>query len=458
MGSGQRAPPDLPVSDRHVSKFPAAGRSAIARQSAAMTLRSTPVPPSLTGAAAESAHMAVEAGLIYVSDDEPGYRRLRAGRGFRYLTPQSRRLAVAKELQRIAGLAIPPAYRDVWICTSARGHLQATGRDARGRKQYRYHPDWRHVRDGAKFDRMVAFGEALPRLRRRLKADLALNGLPREKVLAVIVSILDATRIRVGNAEYARDNKSFGLTTLRNRHVSFIRDGRALLSFRGKGGVQHDILIDDKRIAKIMRRCQELPGQHLFQYVSDDGQRCPIDSGHVNEYLHLAMGGDFTAKDFRTWGATLHAITLLASTPLPGRPSERALKRAIVEVVGQVAAQLRNTPAVCRKSYINPAVFDAWRSGVIHKTFNGSLDAAAGSRKAETRVLAFLRRRIASGAAERAGRTDLVALPTNPRLKKIIRTRSRLRRVSAGTRNESSDGRTWGSRASVPSAAPRCLS
>jgi DNA topoisomerase-1 len=356
-----------------------------------MTLRSIPALEGLSGAAAESAHMAIEAGLIYVSDTDPGFRRMRAGKGFRYLTPENRPLAAANELKRIASLAIPPAYRDVWICMRPRGHLQATGRDARGRKQYRYHPEWRHLRDGAKFERMIAFGEALPQLRRRLKRDLALSGLPREKVLAVVVSLLDTTRVRVGNAEYARDNKSFGLTTLRNRHVSFIRDGRVLLSFRGKGGVQHEILVDDKRVAKIVRRCHELPGQHLFQYVSDDGGRCPIDSGQVNEYLHDAMGGDFTAKDFRTWGATLHAITLLAATPLPERPSERAFKREIAQIIKQVAGQLRNTPAVCRKSYIDPALFDTWRSGLMHDTFNGSLKAAR-SRKTETLVLAFLRR------------------------------------------------------------------
>ena len=323
-----------------------------------MTLKNTSEVSNLTGVAAEAAQMAIEAGLIYVSDAEPGIRRMRVGKGFRYLTPENRRLAAEKELKRIASLAIPPAYRDVWISLQARGHLQATGRDARGRKQYRYHPEWRQLRDSAKFDRMVAFGEALPKLRRKLKRDLGLPGLPREKVLAVVVSILDATRVRIGNTEYARDNKSFGLTTLRNRHVSFIRDGRAILNFRGKGGVQHEVHIDDKRIAQIVRRCQEIPGQHLFQYVSDDGQRCPVDSGQVNDYLREAMGDDFTAKDFRTWGATLHAITLLARTPLPDAPSERALKSEIADVVKQVAAKLRNTPAVCRKSYINPAVFD----------------------------------------------------------------------------------------------------
>jgi DNA topoisomerase IB len=356
-----------------------------------MYLRAANATEALTGAAAESATMAIEAGLVYVSDRDPGFRRVRAGKGFRYLTPANKRLAELKELKRIASLAIPPAYRDVWICMEARGHLQATGRDARGRKQYRYHAEWRQVRDGAKFDRMVAFGEALPRLRRRLKSDLALPGLPREKVLAVIVGLLDATRVRIGNAEYARDNKSFGLTTLRNRHVSFARDGRALLNFRGKGGVQHEISIDDKRIAQIVRKCQELPGQHLFQYVDDDGARSPVDSGQVNDYLREAMGDDFTAKDFRTWGATLHAITLLACTPLPEPPSERALKREIVAVVKQVAVALRNTPAVCRKSYINPAVFATWQSGEIHKVFDGSIEHAASSRT-EKLVLAFLRR------------------------------------------------------------------
>src|SRR5450631_4037738 len=366
-----------------------------------MTLKHTTAVGNLTGVAAEAAQMAVEAGLIYVSDAEPGIRRLRAGKGFRYLTPENRRLAASRELKRIASLAIPAASRDVWISLESRGHLQATGRDARGRKQYRYHPEWRQVRDSAKFDRMVAFGEALPKLRRQLKRDLGLPGLPQEKVLAVVVSILDATRVRIGNTEYARDNKSFGLTTLRNRHVSFIRDGRAVLNFRGKGGVQHEILIDDKRIAKIVRRCQEIPGQHLFQYINDDGQRCPIDSGQVNDYLREVMGNDFTAKDFRTWGATLHAITLLARTPLPEAPSERAFKKKITEVVKQVAAELRNTPAVCRKSYINPAVFDSWRSGSIHENIDGKLTAAS-ARKAETLVLAFLRQEgNASGAPRR---------------------------------------------------------
>jgi DNA topoisomerase I len=355
-----------------------------------MSLKLSTEPDKPSASVAEAAQMAIEAGLVYVSDAEPGIRRLRAGRGFRYVTPENQRLDAAKDLKRIASLAIPPAYRDVWISLQERGHLQATGRDARGRKQYRYHEDWRLVRDSAKFGRMVSFGEQLAKLRRKLNRDLALPDLPREKVLAVVVSLLDATRVRIGNSEYARDNKSFGLTTLRNRHVKFIRDGRAVLNFRGKGGVQHEILIDDKRIVKIVRRCQEIPGQDLFQYINDDGQRCSIDSGQVNDYLREAMGDDFTAKDFRTWGATLHAITLLAATELPDPPSEHAYKKRIVEVVKRVAVELRNTPAVCRKSYINPAVFDSWRSGSIHKSLNGSL-VSATARKAEKLVLDFLR-------------------------------------------------------------------
>src|ERR1700722_8132625 len=242
-----------------------------------MTFRSTAAIEPSAPMAAESAQMAVEAGLLYVSCEDPGIRRMRTGTGFYYLTPENRRLSSASELRRIESLAVPPAYQDVWICVSPRGHLQATGQDARGRKQYRYHPQWRQVRDSAKFDRMAAFGEALPKLRRRLTRDLKLEGLPREKVLAAVVMLLDTTRARIGNVEYARENKSFGLTTLRNRHVTFENDRAAVLHFRGKSGVQHELMIDDERIVRILRSCQELPGQHLFQYVTANGRRCPVD-------------------------------------------------------------------------------------------------------------------------------------------------------------------------------------
>ena len=308
---------------------------------------------------------ATAAGLVYVSDATPGIRRVRRGAHFGYVLPDGRLLSDGAELKRIASLAIPPAYEDVWICTDPRGHLQATGRDARGRKQYRYHPRWRLIRDGQKFDRMPDFAEALPRLRQRLRRDLALPGLPRQKVLAVVVSLLDATRMRIGNAEYERDNGSYGLTTLRNRHVRFVSDGRLLLRFRGKGGTEHEIAVDDKRLACLVRRCHQLPGQRLFQYTDDAGELRPVDSDQVNQYLKEAMGNDFTAKDFRTWGATLRAVAILHATQRPDPSSERALNACIVEAIKRVAFELRNTPAVCRKSYINPLVLDAWRSGAL---------------------------------------------------------------------------------------------
>ncbi len=237
-------------------------------------------------------------------------------------------------------------------------------------------------------------------MRRLLRRDLALPGLPRGKVLAVIVSLLDVTCVRIGNESYVRDNKSYGLTTLRNRHAAFVRDGRARLSFRGKGGVEHEVTIDDRRLAKIVRRCQQLPGQMLFQYLDDAGERRPVTSDLVNEYLKEATGADFTAKDFRTWIATVRAFTLLAGTPLPEKASESALKSCIVAAIRQVASELRNTPAVCRKSYINPLVFDAWRDGALQGDAYARLSAAP--RRAETTALSFLRAQARS--AKRKGR------------------------------------------------------
>jgi DNA topoisomerase I len=333
---------------------------------------------------------ATEAGLVHVGDALAGIRRVRHGTSFTYINANGTPVTSEPVLQRIARLAVPPAYEDVWICSNPSGHLQATGRDIRGRKQYRYHAKWRVARDDTKFGRMVAFGEALPRLRRQLRRDLALRGLPRAKVLAIIVSILDATRVRIGNAEYARSNSSYGLTTLRNRHVQFVRNGRMLLRFRGKGGAEHEIPIDDKNLVRLVRRCHQLPGQHLFQYVDDAGERRPIDSDQVNAYLKDAMGDDFTAKDFRTWGATLQAIIILRSLPLPDPSSERALSACITETIKRVAADLRNTPTVCRKAYINPVVFEAWKTGALHRLTGSS---ASGSvRQSERPALAFLRR------------------------------------------------------------------
>ncbi len=332
-----------------------------------------------------------QAGLVYVHDDAPGIRRLRRGKGFGYVDADGQPIRDRDQLQRIRALAVPPAYRDVWICPDPRGHLQATGRDARGRKQYRYHRRWREVRDHGKFDRVVAFGEALPKLRRRAGQDLKLPGLPREKVLALLVLLLDETLIRVGNEGYARANHSYGLTTLRSRHVRTAR-GRLHFSFRGKSGKDREIELDDARLTRIVRRIQQLPGQRLFQYRDDDGQRQPVDSGMVNEYLHASCGESFSAKDFRTWGGTVHASGVLAGTPLPESGGERARRSALAGAVGQVAQALGNTPAVCRKSYIHPQVFEGWADGSLHTAI--SADLTADLRKLERHTLRFLRQRL----------------------------------------------------------------
>ena len=354
--------------------------------------------------------MATAAGLSYVADAEPGIARVRVGDRFAYRHPNRRPVRDRATLQRIATLAIPPAYEDVWICAHPNGHLQATGRDARRRKQYRYHAEWRVLRDDAKFERMIEFGEALPKLRRLLRRDLALSGLPRDKVLALLVSLLDVTRARIGNESYVRDNKSYGLTTLRNRHAAFVQDGRVRLSFRGKGGVEHEVAIDDRRLARIVRHCQQLPGQLLFQYLDDDGLRRPVTSDLVNEYLKEVTGADFTAKDFRTWIATVRAFTLLVGTPLPEARSEHALKTCIVAAIRQVASELRNTPAVCRKSYINPVVFDAWRSGALQASAYANLSGAP--RRAESTALSFLRAQ--ARIAERNGAKPKPRSSTRP--------------------------------------------
>lgn len=311
---------------------------------------------------------AVAKGLRYVSASEPGIHRLRSGKGFRYVDAVGSKVTDASTLDRIRKLAIPPAYQHVWICAHERGHLQATGIDARGRKQYRYHAKWRSTRDNYKFTRMCEFGARLPQLRQRLKHDLALRGLTREKVLALVVTLLQQTLVRVGNAEYARQNRSFGLTTLRVRHVKFLSKGRAKLEFRGKSGKDQVVELSDSRVARILRRCHDLPGQYLFQYLDANEQHQPIDSGMVNDYLLETMGTakdgtGFTAKDFRTWGGTLHAIKLLTAMPPPA-DTKAAVSRGVVSVCKLVAEQLGNTPAICRKSYINPWVFTAWSRGV----------------------------------------------------------------------------------------------
>ena len=348
---------------------------------------------SPTAANGESAQAAAAAGLRYVSDLSPGIARVRRGAGFAYRDAKGRAIDDADTLARIRALAIPPAWREVWICPQANGHLQASGRDARGRKQYRYHAQWNAARGDGKFDRIVAFGEALPRLRRRLRRDLALPGFPRDKVLAIVVALLAETLVRVGNAEYARSNRSYGLTTLRNRHVAFVQGGRAHLRFRGKGGQEHDVVLDDARLVKLLRRCQQLPGQALFQYRDDDGNVVPVDSDAVNHYLREAAGAAFTAKDFRTWGGTLAAFERLARAELPcrddGAPAGEAAHAAVQNaVVKDVAHALGNTPAVCRKAYIDPLVFAGWRDGRVQR----AAASARGERQWEAAALRFLRR------------------------------------------------------------------
>lgn len=342
----------------------------------------------------ENVLAAREAGLRWVCDSQPGLRRQRAGKGFCYRDADGRLVRDRATLDRVRKLAIPPAYRDVWICALPNGHLQATGRDARGRKQYRYHPDWSEVRGLGKFDRIVAFGAALPRLRRALGRDLKLPHLQREKVLAIVVSLMKQTLVRVGNDSYTRSNGSFGLTTLRNRHFELVRTGRARLRFKGKSGQLQDIPLDDARLCRLVRNCQQLPGQQLFQYLDDDGECRAVDSGMVNDYLRDAMGGPFTAKDFRTWGATLLAFQRFAATALPqgrgGRPpSERALAVQEKAVIADVAQALGNTVSVCRTAYIDPVLYTAWRDGSLHR----AAASARGPRQWEAALLGLLRRR-----------------------------------------------------------------
>ena len=304
------------------------------------------------------------AGLRYVSDAEPGISRQRAGTAFRYVGPDGRALRDAETLARIRRLAIPPAWEDVWICAREDGHLQATGRDARARKQYRYHPRWREVRDETKYGRMLAFARALPRIRRRVSQDLALPGLPRDKVLATVVRLLETTRIRVGNQEYARANDSFGLTTLRTRQVR-VNGSTMSFRFRGKSGVQHDVALNDRKLAAIVRRMRDLPGYELFQYVDEAGERRAVDSADVNDYLKGIAGEEFTSKDFRTWAGTILAAEALHALEPP------AGKQKLAQAIEQVARQLGNTKAVCRKCYIHPAVIDSYLDGSLAESMTG---------------------------------------------------------------------------------------
>ncbi|UCG86695.1 MAG: DNA topoisomerase IB [Gemmatimonadota bacterium] len=302
------------------------------------------------------------AGLRYVTDADPGIRRKRVGRGFSYTGLDGRPIRDGETLKRISGLVIPPSWTEVWICPTPDGHIQATGRDAKGRKQYRYHTRYRAVRDETKFDRMLVFSELLPRVRDRVEHDVTLPGLPREKVLATVVWLLEKTLIRVGNDEYARENRSFGLTTLRNRHVA-VSGYTMRFEFRGKSGVQRSVSIVDRRIAQIVQHCQTLPGQELFKYVDDDGRRQDVDSGDINQYLRAVTDHDISAKDFRTWAATMHTATLLRE--VGPASSQREAKANVLRAIDQVAERLGNTRAVCRKYYVHPIIVEAYMQGAV---------------------------------------------------------------------------------------------
>ena len=325
--------------------------------------------------AVDPSESAEQAGLRYVNDTMPGIRRRRAGKGFIFLDQSGRRITDRATVARIRSLAVPPAYSDVWISPHPNGHIQATGRDARGRKQYRYHSRWREVRDETKFGRMLAFSEALLRIRKRVESDLSRPGLPREKVLATLVRLLELTGIRVGNDEYARNNRSFGLTTLREDHVE-VSGSTMRFEFRGKSGKVHRVSLSDRRVARIVARCQSLPGEELFQYVDDEGVHQTIGSSDVNDYLREIAGDDFTAKDFRTWSGTLLAMGALED--LGPASSEREAKSTIVAAIDRVAKRLNNTRAICRKYYVHPVIFETYLTGSLLQTIpNGNRAAAA---------------------------------------------------------------------------------
>lgn len=372
-------------------------------------MSSTKRPSRKTVVPAEASPIdsAKSAGLRYVNDAKPGISRRRHGKSFRYFASDSS-AAISTPihdpeiLYRIKSLVIPPAWNEVWICPIANGHLQATGRDAKGRKQSRYHPRWREVRDEAKFEHMTQFAEALPAIRKQVDHDLALPGLPIAKVLATIVRLMETTFIRVGNEEYARTNKSYGLTTMRNRHID-ISGATVEFSFDGKSGKHHSIRLSDRRIASILKRCRELPGYELFQYLDAEGNRHSIDSSDVNEYLRQITPQDvpahFTAKDFRTWAGTVLACTTLTS--LEPFTSETQAKRNLVEAVKAVAEQLGNTPAVCRKCYIHPAILDGYLGGLLvacvdepRSKAGKTADSIAALRAEEQAMMRFLAKEI----------------------------------------------------------------
>ena len=350
---------------------------------------------------AEAMDAAEEAGLRYVSDDRPGYTRKAKGEDFEWLDADGKPIRDEQRLLRIKRLAIPPAWTDVWICPAANGHIQATGRDARCRKQYLYHDRWREVRDENKYDRIISFGKALPKIRRRVAKDLKLPGLPRNKVLATVVQLLESTFIRIGNEEYARENKSFGLTTMKDRHVE-VKGAKLRFRFRGKSGREHEIDVTDRRTAKIISKLQDLPGQDLFQYLDDDGKRCEISSQDVNEYLREITGEDFSAKDFRTWAGTM--LTAVGLNAQEKFETKKQAKSNINTAIKAVAKILGNTPAICRKCYVHPAVLETYLDqksidGLKAMTEDALEKEDVDLRSSEAAVLKFLESRLTKKTA-----------------------------------------------------------
>jgi len=351
---------------------------------------------SLPSVSPDPVESAKAASLRYVTDSTPGIRRVRRGTGFLYIGADGKVIRDTEQLRRFKSLVIPPAWSDVWICPSANGHLQATGRDAKGRKQHRYHPRWREVRDETKYGRMLAFAKALPAMRKRVEHDLALPGLPREKILATVVRLLETSLIRVGNEEYARQNHSFGLATLRNRHVN-VSGSTIRFEFRGKSGVEHTLDINDKRLAKIIKRCQDLPGYELFQYIDDQGERRAIDAMDVNDYVKQLAGEEFSTKDFRTWHGTVLAARALQE--FRNVDAQAQSKKSIVQAIESVAKKLGNTKAVCRKCYIHPAVIDAYTDGSLLRVLDQRVkkeikDSLHGLEPEEAAVLGLLHQRL----------------------------------------------------------------
>lgn len=336
------------------------------------------------------------AGLVYVSDETPGISRKRAGKGWTFLRPDGGVIKDYWEKKRIEKIGVPPAYTQVWICPRENGHIQATGRDARGRKQYRYHPKWTEARDETKYEKMVAFGRLLPALRRRVADDMRRKGLPREKVLATIVALLDKTLIRIGNEDYARENKSFGLTTLRNRHLD-VEGSTLRFEFKGKSGKSWSLSLRDRRVARIVRSIQDLPGQQLFQYLDADGARQPVDSADVNDYLREATGEDVTAKDFRTWAGTV--LAAMALSEFEAVDSAARAKKNVKAAIESVAKKLGNTPTICRKCYVHPRVVSSYLDGQLLEEIKADAEAELSEdghalKREEAALLGLLSRRI----------------------------------------------------------------